>query len=333
MERVELADSERADIGALLDDLSKVYGRADDEEFVERSPVIAHDLPKRIRLTLNAFRLGKMAGSLRISGHEIDQERLGRTPGHWRERPTPSPALREELLLVLYASLLGDPFGWVTQQDGHLIHDVLPIKGHEYEQLGSSSDELLTWHTEDAFHALRGDFLLFACLRNPYAAATTIGSVDDLNLSDEVRRVLSDRRFYILPDESHRPHNNSTQGVVDFSGIETMRSDPDPIEVLFGHADEPYIRADPYFMVVPEDDHEAGEALNQLVKEMDGQMADVDFAEGDYIFLDNYRVVHGRRPFAARYDGNDRWLKRINVALDLRKSRGARESVSARAIS
>ncbi|QMU70179.1 hypothetical protein GXP74_20055 [Streptacidiphilus sp. P02-A3a] len=27
---------------------------------------------------------------------------------------------------------------------------------------------------------------------------------------------------------------------------------------------------------------------------------------GDAIFLDNYRVVHGREPFQPRYDGTDR---------------------------
>jgi hypothetical protein len=34
--------------------------------------------------------------------------------------------------------------------------------------------------------------------------------------------------------------------------------------------------------------------------------------------------VHGRKPFKARHDGTDRWLKRLDVTLDLRKSRAAR---------
>jgi alpha-ketoglutarate-dependent taurine dioxygenase len=45
---------------------------------------------------------------------------------------------------------------------------------------------------------------------------------------------------------------------------------------------------------------------------------------GDFVFIDNYRTVHGRRPFKARYNGYDRWLKRINITKDLRKSRDAR---------
>src|SRR5262249_59246169 len=139
---------------------------------LRRVTVLAHELPTRIRLSLNAFRLEQMSGVLCISGYVVEQERLGPTPAHWRARPEPSPSHREELLLLLYSSLLGDPFGWASQQDGRLIHDVLPIRGHEHEQLGSSSENVLTWHTEDAFHPLRGDFLSFACLRNPTAGAT-----------------------------------------------------------------------------------------------------------------------------------------------------------------
>jgi alpha-ketoglutarate-dependent taurine dioxygenase len=45
---------------------------------------------------------------------------------------------------------------------------------------------------------------------------------------------------------------------------------------------------------------------------------------GDFWFLDNFRVVHGRKPFKARHDGSDRWLKRVNVSCDQRKSRAAR---------
>ena len=34
---------------------------------------------------------------------------------------------------------------------------------------------------------------------------------------------------------------------------------------------------------------------------------------GEVLVLDNYRAVHGRRAFRPRFDGTDRWLKRISV--------------------
>jgi Fe(II)/alpha-ketoglutarate-dependent arginine beta-hydroxylase len=235
-------------------------------------------------------------------------------------------------MLALLGSLLGHPFAWATQQDGRLVHDVIPIKGHEREQLGSSSEALLTWHTEDAFHPLRGDYLSFACLRNPYRAATTVGYATDLDLPAGAREALWQERFGIRPDESHLAKNNSASGMNAFEDIDEMQRHPERVAVLFGDPERPYIRADPYFMIVDGDDHEARWALDALEKAMDAAMFDLILADGDFCFLDNFRVVHGRKPFKARHDGTDRWLKRINLTLDLRKSRAARPVPAVRAI-
>ncbi len=230
--------------------------------------------------------------------------------------------------------MLGDPFCWATQQNGRLVHDVLPIKGHEHEQLGSSSAAVLSWHTEDAFHPLRGDFVGFSCLRNPYAAVTTIGYAESLNLPAAIKNVLFEKRFSIHPDESHLAKNNSVAGDTGlFTAIDEMQENPDLVAVFFGDPDRPYIRADPYFMRVSSDDSEAQEALNYLVKQMDENMFDLRLESGDFCFLDNHRIVHGRKPFKARHDGTDRWLKRINISCDLRKSRGSLQPGSLRAIS
>lgn len=322
MDRLEIDAAELREIDRLLDEAEGELTDLDSDEALQCATVLAHRLPARIRRCLNEFRLERMSGVLCISGYVVDQERLGATPAHWREREGSSRAHREELLLVLYGSLLGDPIGWATQQDGRLVHDVVPIRGHEHEQLGSSSESLLTWHTEDAFHPLRGDFLGFACLRNPYAAATTVGYVDALDLPASVREVLSGERFSIRPDESHLPKNNSQPAEEAFERVEEMQRSPERVAVLFGDPDRPYIRADPYFMGVA--DREAQAALDELTKSMDELMFDLRLESGDFCFLDNYRVVHGRKPFTPRHDGTDRWLKRINVASDLRKSRAAR---------
>ncbi|MFF0524607.1 guanitoxin biosynthesis L-enduracididine beta-hydroxylase GntD [Actinomadura nitritigenes] len=326
MDRLEINEAELRQVNDLLDEIEDDFGDLESDEALHRATVHAHRLPARVRLYLNAFRLEHLSGVLCISGYQVDEERIGPTPAHWRDRPKVSPARREELLLVMYGSLLADPFSWATQQDGRLIHDVIPIKGHENEQLGSSSEALLTWHTEDAFHPLRGDFLSFACLRNPYGAATTVGYAESLDLPAHVREVLFQERFGIRPDESHLAKNNSVPGEDAFDGIERMQREPERVAVLFGDADRPYMRADPYFMVVPDGDREAEEALAAFVAAMDAQMFDLRLEAGDFCFLDNYRVVHGRKPFKARHDGTDRWLKRVNLTADLRKSRAVRDA-------
>jgi Fe(II)/alpha-ketoglutarate-dependent arginine beta-hydroxylase len=324
MDKLELGTAELEELTLLLDEIEDQFDDLESSATLLRSVVYAHKLPIRLRSALNEFRLEQMSGVLCISGYPVDQKRLGPTPPHWRDRPVPSTSRREELLLILFSSLLGDPFCWATQQDGRLIHDVLPIKGHENEQLGSSSESVLTWHTEDAFHPLRGDFIAFTCLRNPDAAVTTIGYVDSLDLPDEAKAVLFQQRFGIRPDESHLPKNNSGSDSEKFTNIDKRQADPDNIAVLFGDPEKPYIRADPYFMTVRYDDQEAQFALDQLVGQMEERMVDLQLRSGDFCFLDNFRVVHGRKPFKARHDGTDRWLKRLNISCDLRKSRIAR---------
>jgi Fe(II)/alpha-ketoglutarate-dependent arginine beta-hydroxylase len=323
MDKLEIDATERQAVMQLLDEIESEFQNLEFDEVLYRSAVFAHELPIRIRHALNTLRLERASGLLCISGYIVDQDRIGPTPSHWRDLPTPSATWREELLLILFSSLLGNPFGWATQQNGRLIHDVLPIRGHENEQLGSSSASLLTWHTEDAFHPLRGDFLSFACLRNRYGVATTIGYVDSLDLPDTTKALLFEKRFMILPDESHLAKNNSLEAAA-FSGIDEMQSNPEPVAVLFGDPARPYIRADPYFMSVAADDQEARYALDQLSKEMDSKMFDLHQESGDFCFIDNFRVVHGRKPFKAQHDGTDRWLKRVSVACDLRKSQAAR---------
>jgi L-asparagine oxygenase len=38
---------------------------------------------------------------------------------------------------------------------------------------------------------------------------------------------------------------------------------------------------------------------------------------GDLLVIDNSTVIHGRKPFQARYDGTDRWVQRMLVRKNL----------------
>ncbi|MFI0486736.1 guanitoxin biosynthesis L-enduracididine beta-hydroxylase GntD [Actinomadura sp. 9N215] len=325
MERLELEEAELQTVNALVDRLTNDHDRVDDIDLLAEVQLLAHELPRRIRRFLQRLHREDMSWCV-IGGHPIDESLIGPTPGHWASIGHPSPSLRYEVLLILYASLLGDAFGWATQQNGRLVHDVLPIKEHQGSQLGTGSETLLTWHTEDAFHPYRSDYVILACLRNPHGAETLIGSIDRLDLEDGVQEVLRQERFTILPDESHRPKNNTVGTSADFERIESLLTAPPRVAVLFGGDDAPYIRADPFFMRTEPGDVEAESALRNLVAAMDDCLEEVALSPGDVCFLDNYRVVHGRKPFTARFDGRDRWLKRACITRDLRKSRGTRMS-------
>ena len=111
-----------------------------------------------------------------------------------------------------------------------------------------------------------------------------------------------------------------------------MNALPQELSVLFGNPESPYIRIDPYFMDRDQLDPERRDALDAIVRMLDATLQDLVLKPGDIVFIDNYRTVHGRRPFKARYDGYDRWLKRVNITNDLRKSRDARRASTERLI-
>lgn len=328
----------KEDAAAVLDltvSLAARYHGADDPRLLLDLPVLAAEMPAEPRRFLRRFAFDDELGFCIIGGHLIDDARIGPTPGHWQGRRRPGPEFPEELLLLLYGAMLGEPFGWRTQQNGELVHDVFPIAAHETEQLGTGSKELLTWHTEDAFHPFRADFLLLSALRNPSGVPTTVGELDASLLSGADLDVLFGQRFYIRPDESHLQKNNSLadgQATAAFGLIEHMQSDAAPVAVLTGSRTRPYMRLDPYFMEIPGADTAARQAFAALTSVIDENLRDVVTEPGDVLVLNNHLAVHGRRPFQPRYDGRDRWLKRINVVLDLPRSRTLRSAASCRLI-
>lgn len=339
MQKFELTDEEVGQVRSVLAELVGRYPSSEDPAFLDESAVWAHELPRRLRGALTGFRLREPdSGLLLVSGYPVDGAKIGATPKHWRDRVNPAPTLEEELYLVLLGSLLGDVIGWSTQQAGYVVHDILPIPGHEHEQLGSGSEELLTWHIEDAFHPCRGDYIGLMCLRNPYQVATTVGFLNGEGLAPEVQSVLCQPRFTIRPDESHLPKNRAADAVLTpaleraYRKIEQMNTAPEKIPVLFGDPSSPYLRLDPYFMDPLDDDPEAQRALDALVALLDRRMMDMVLQAGDVILIDNFKAVHGRKPFKARYDGTDRWLKRVNITRDLRKSRELRETSASRVV-
>jgi alpha-ketoglutarate-dependent taurine dioxygenase len=64
-------------------------------------------------------------------------------------------------------------------------------------------------------------------------------------------------------------------------------------------------------------DAEAQVALQELTANVERRQRGTVLESGDLLVLDNALVVHGRSPFAARFDGTDRWLQRSFVVADM----------------
>lgn len=340
MEKYHLDARANADIDELVRELTRDLSSVHEAAFHRRAAVLAHELPRELRKALVGFRLTEPSGGFLLSGIRIGEE-IGPTPADWHQPAgVVSPALREESFFVLCAQLLGDPFGYATLQNGLMMHDIVPIQGHEKEQISSGSEETLEWHTEEAFHPHRADYTALMCLRNSYGAPTTYAEISDLDITEADRATLRQPLFATRPSGSHSAERNAytthlpksrhALAKESFDRIEEQHRNPPTVSVLFGDEADPYLCVDPDCMT-PLTEEAAG-ALERLCAEINRKLQDVNLTPGDILFLDNNSAIHGRRPFKARFDGSDRWLKRMNITRDLRRSRSRRLSADDRVV-
>ncbi|MFC8448796.1 guanitoxin biosynthesis L-enduracididine beta-hydroxylase GntD [Kitasatospora sp. NPDC057223] len=340
MEKYHLDAQANNEIDDLVRELTREVASVHDADFHRKAAVAAHELPRELRETLVEFRLTEPSGAFLLSGIRVGDD-LGPTPAHWYPpEGEVSAALREEVVFALCAQLLGDPFGYATLHGGLLMHNIVPIKGHEKEQISSGSAELLEWHTEEAFHAHRADYTALMCLRNPHEGPTTYAEIADLRIDEADREILRQPLFATRPSGSHSAERNAHDGNPPggqhdrarkaFDGIEQIHREPVVQSVLSGDEAEPYLCLDPDCMT-PLNEEAAG-ALERLCGEVNRTIRDVPLAPGDILFLDNSKAIHGRKAFRADFDGGDRWLKRMNITRDLRRSRSRRLSANGRII-
>lgn len=332
---LRLTAAEARQVSDLTLRLAERHRAADDEELLLELPLLAAALPERVRRFLRGFALDRARGFCAVSGHLVDDGRIGATPAHWKDEGRVHHELPEEILVLLYGSLLGEPFGWATQQDGHLVNDVFPIREYAYELLGTGSRTPLTLHTEDAFHPYRADYILLAALRNPDSVPVTVAEADFSVLPDDVLDVLFQSRFDIVPDTSHLPENNTVRTEEDrrvFDSIARLIDGLGRVPVLTGSRSRPLLRFDATHMSAPPGDAEAVRAFAAVSGLLHANLVDRPLEPGTCVFLNNHRVVHSRAAFEARYDGTDRWLKRVNVTHDLRRSGGMRRAAGSRLI-
>ncbi len=341
MHQLALAPEDNAALFPMLAELAETYETIEDARLIRRAPVLARSLPTRLLEFLEEFRIGEPSALALISGLDVDEQRLGSTPAHWRDSQYGSPAFAQEIFFLLCAAMLGDVFGWSTQQDGRIMHDVLPIKGHEHYEIGSNSLQHLSWHTEDAFHPCRGDYVALMCLKNPDQVETVVSTVLDVDWGNVDVEALTEPEFTVMPDNSHQPRNTAqSSGDPDvdalrarsFRLIQSWNTNPDKRPLLFGDPRAPYLALDPYHMSSEGWPARHQQAFKQLCSELEACLRPVSLRPGDCLFIDNFRAVHGRKSFRPRYDGSDRWLKRLNITRNLRGSRAWRVAPDSRII-
>ncbi|MFH8409874.1 TauD/TfdA family dioxygenase [Streptomyces sp. NPDC018019] len=305
-------ETRRAD--DLVHRLVSAYSRTDDLGLLAKLAGHRDSLPGRLVDALAGLR-ARLGSPVTVVRRPRLDENVGPTPPHWKVRGRAATAAHD-LWLALVALQAGDPVCWQTLQEGRLFNDVLPIEGQEHAQTGHSSLHHLDFHVEDAFDDDRCDVLALLCLRNPDLTATTVataGALAELGAADH--ELLRRPRFAILPDPEH---------------LRTGRAaGPAPVwrPVLFGGS-RTYLRIDPAYTTTAPGDDASAQAFSRLCHRLEEALVRVRLRPGDLVLIDNYRAVHGRDPFAPRYDGTDRWLRKLTLTFDLQRSSGRRRAGS-----
>ena len=301
------------EIAVTLAESPAAHRTLDHPELIRLVDTHAAALPAAVRTALRPP--DTAAGATIIGRLPVDDGDLGPTPRDWRHAADPAcPAsFRLDIAMLLLARCAGEPFGWQGQQSGRLVNNILPTPGHEDEQSGASSTILLSPHTEDAFHPERAHLLLLGCLRNPDRVGTTVSSIRQAELDSDTRRRLAEPVLPILPDVSYGE---------DFSAHR-----PAPVPTVAPGAAGPTLRYDPAYTPLDDADPEYRCAYGHLGSELERTCHRAVLEPGELLLMDNDVVVHGRVPFTPRYDGTDRWLKRVNIRLARRRApEEARES-------
>ncbi|KAA6215515.1 L-asparagine oxygenase [Streptomyces albofaciens JCM 4342] len=214
-------------------------------------------------------------------------------------------------VLAMIASGLGDPVAYRPEKTGAIVQDVVPVPGQEDYQSNAGS-VLLTFHTENAFHPHRPDFVMLLCLRADHERVAELRTACIREvlplLTDESREALLAPEFVTAPPPSFGLPGAGTT----------------PHAVLTGAPEDPDICVD--LAATAPQTQRAKVAMHELQELFDRTAQSVRLVPGELAIVDNRVTVHGRTSFRPRYDGQDRWLQRTFAVTDLRRSRGMREA-------
>ena len=268
----------------------------DTERFLVEAELFFHSLPAPLRRSVLELknRLSRYP-FLILRGLPTDTN-LPPTPLDSR-RPRVDYFLIGEWFSAAISKALGEPFGMLQQNEGELIQHNSPVKLHETAQSGESSKAELMFHTDGSFLPLTPDYNVITCLRPDQArqAVTSFTSLEDVlaELPERLRAVLAQPRFL-------------AEGVeYDYDEVNDRGNRHHHVPVLRGTQEQPYIFYDQDIHRAT--DEQSAEALAALDALLESKAKHVKLEAGDTVLFDNRRCVHKRSPFAAHYDGKDRW--------------------------
>ena len=301
---LELAATERTALEALARSVGQTSpGLVDDNAWLARARLAGCRLPAELTGVIRGFRYDAgIDGTLTVTNLPT-ADTLPPTPivPDSVERTATLPAT----IAVLLAQQLGEVIAYREEKFGALVQNVVPVPSLAVSQSNGGSVPL-ELHTENAFHPDRPDYVGLLCLRPAHEGG--VGT-----------HVAPVRRALALLGEKDRAILHEARFVTSAPPSFHLAQQTDPHPILSGAVEDPDICVD--FHATSAADDEAAAAMIRLREALMKVRADLILRPGTMVFLDNRLVVHGRGAFVPRYDGSDRWLHRVFVKLDHRRTR------------
>ncbi|WP_351236223.1 clavaminate synthase Cs1 [Streptomyces sp. NPDC002133] len=279
--------------------------RADLHGFLEAAKGLSEQLPQEVADALDAFDAeGNKDGYLLLRGLPVEaDDDLPSTPTS-TPAPEDRPLLTMEAMLAVAGRRLGLHTGYQELRSGTVYHDVYPSPGAHYLS-SETSETLLEFHTEMAYHVLQPNYVMLACSRADHErrAETLVGSVRKALplLTDDVRARLFERKLPCCVDVAFRGRVEDPGAIAN-------------VKPLYGDEGDPLLGYDRELLTPAE--VEDKEAVAALSKALDDITESVRLTPGDVLIIDNFRTTHARTPFSPRWDGKDRWLHRVYIRTD-----------------
>lgn len=265
-----------------------------EEEAYAALPALASRLPAELVAALLAFRESRCHDALILRGLPVGRIAEAPTPKDVHTPPRAVYGFAAAGLAVL--GTLGTPFAYRSQQNRRLVDNISPMAGSVgASNVGIGSELPFELHSENAFMPNPPGFLQLSCVRNPQSVPTTVAGLHDHDLDDEVFGQLTRPHYLIGTNPAQRTW-----------GQDRLR----PGAVLWGGRERPLIRFNSVATVPMTEDPGAAAALDTLRAALEKNTEDACLAPGDILVVNNYRLCHARRSFAAKFDGADRWLLR-----------------------
>ncbi|MFE1953498.1 MULTISPECIES: Fe(II)-2OG oxygenase family protein [Streptomyces] len=219
-----------------------------------------------------------------------------------------------EGVLLGLSGLLGEPVGFLSEREGRLVHDVVPVALGATTQTSQGSRVFLTFHNDlvhdrrDCYSLPSPDFVVLNCLRadRENAACSYYADARDITglLDEETLAVLRSPVFRM----------NAPGGFVStLADHDEAYSAPVPILRGPGEFPEVVSAANGVRPLTV-----AGQAaFDSFQSACRAAAHEVRLAPGQALLINNRKGVHARSCYTARYDGRDRWLQRTYVRRNL----------------